>query len=170
LRADILLSFGLLCSHFLVTTVALRLARSISPVLIHLFSAIFAAMSLILITWLSLDTTHYSVWPGLSLLAFGAMAFLFAYSAIYKSISLRLLVEGVSTYPEAVLIDQLHDQSVLPRYLDRINLLVRSGHLQQEGELVAITSRGLKLCGSLNHWRIRLGFGDSGLYYAKKQY
>jgi hypothetical protein len=102
-------------------------------------------------------------------MAFGSMVFLFAYSAIYKSISLRLLVDGAQAYPDAVSIARLHNETVLPRFIDRINLLANSDHFQKDGSLIVITARGRKLYSTLVTWRTLLGFAQSGLYYTSKK-
>jgi hypothetical protein len=140
-----------------------------SPVLIHLMSAIFVSSSFIVIGLLAPNTKLYNLWPGLSLLAFGGMVFLFAYSAIYKSISLRLLVDGAQAYPDAVSIMRLQNETVLPRFIDRINLLEGSNHFQKVDDLIVITSRGRKLYSVLVTCRTLLGFAQSGLYYTAKK-
>ncbi len=169
MRPDIFLSAVLLCCHFGLTTVLLRLARSMSPVIIHLLSAIFVSGSFIVIGLLTTTMKLYNLWSGLSLLAFGIMVFLFAYSAIYKSISLRLLVEGADAHPCAVSIERLNKQTVLPRFMDRINLLINNGYLLEENERVIISASGRRLCDALIYWRISLGFPESGLYYSSKE-
>lgn len=169
MRYDILLSLAFLCVHFMLTTTLLRTAGSMSPVLIHTLSTMIAALGFVFSGAAVLVPEHYNAWPGLSLLAFGSMIFLFSYSAIYKSISLRLLVDGARAYPDAVSIERLHDETVLPRFLDRIKLLVASNHLQEDGGLLVITCRGRKLCTVLTTWRTLFGFAQSGLYYTSKK-
>ena len=169
LRHDIFLSLTFLFGHFILTTTFLRIAGSMSPVLIHTLSAVIAALSFAFSGPMILAPENYNVWPGLSLISFGAMVFLFAYSAIYKSISLRLLIESENVYPDAISIERIHDEIVLPRFLDRIEMLVATNHLKKNGGLITITDRGRKLCRALNNWRTLLGFAESGLYFTSKE-
>lgn len=94
------------------------------------------------------------------------MVFLFAYSAIYKSISLRLLVESAQAYPDSVSIEKLHRDAVLPRFKDRINLLLAGGQLEVKGDLLVVTNQGKRLCRKIDGIRVFLGFSRSGLYYS----
>ena len=140
-----------------------------SPAFIHLLSAVVAAMVFLFFGPDCLAPKPYNAWPGLSFMAFGSMVFLFAYSAIYKSISLRLLVEGAKAYPHAVSIERLHNETVLPRFIDRINLLADSGHIRKDWGFLVITARGRKLYSALVNLRTLLGFTASGLYYTSKK-
>lgn len=166
MRIDLWLSLVALAAHFAITTLALRSRTALSPVLVHVLSSIGTAIAFVLAARTFEGAARHTLWPGLSVQVFGSMVFLFAYSGIYKSISLRLLVEGALAYPEAVHIDKLRDEVVLPRFLDRIELLTNGGLIATGTDGLFATSQGERLCRRIDRLRALLGFSGSGLYYS----
>ena len=167
MRLDIWLSLAVLAGHFVTTTFVLRYFRALPPVNVHVVSSMLAAVVFVLLGWTFVQTSSFNVWPGLAVLAFGSMVFLIAYSAIYKSISLRLLIEVAQASPDAVSVERFHDEAVLPPFLDRITLLATADYLLVNDDRITITERGRKLGERLNRWRMLLGFAQSGLYYER---
>jgi hypothetical protein len=165
MRVDLMISLALLAWHFTSTTLVLRYVQTFSPVKVHLASSISAGIAFVLIGAIYIEIPTFNAWPGIALLAFGCMIFLIAYSAIYKSISLRLLIEVAHANPYAVSIVQLHEKTVLPPFLDRIKMLEATNYLVNKDGRITVTEHGRWIASKLNYWRMILGFTQSGLYY-----
>ena len=171
MKFDLGLSILALSGHFVATTVLLRTVLRFSPVMLHVASSLafmvaFVLMGLGLVPGLA---PRFNVWPGLSLLAFGSMVFLFAYSGIYKSISLRFLVELADRHPGGLDVEELYERILRDRFVDRLELL-RAGGLLTVGEgRYAASAKGLAMNRTFDRLKEMLGFGKSGLYFSKSQ-
>ena len=162
-----MLSLAALGAHFSITTLTLRHRGAWSPVLVHVLSSIGTTIAFVFAAASFDEGSRINVWPGLSVQVFSSMVFLFAYSGIYKSISLRLLVEGAEAYPDSVHIEKLQCEVVLPRFLERIELLKSGGLVETVADGgMAATSQGMQVCGRVDRLRALLGFSGSGLYYS----
>jgi predicted transcriptional regulator len=146
--AEISLVAGLLfaVTHAITVSICLRFIRRLAPVLVHLLCAVVLGAALPAI--LSIVAARFQVaipfWPAASIFYGGVIAWLYAFSAVYKSISLGIL-QALHAAPERrVTIDSVALNFALPRFAERIDLLVEGGLVTRTESGYAITPQGLK--------------------------
>ena len=118
---------GLSCFvfHVAVSLVWLRRPGRTAPVAHHAASAL--GTHAIGVTLAACWVGPFAYWSAAAVSGFGAVVWLFAYSAVYKSVSLRILRE-LSRSPGQVLpIETIVDRYVRPEFASRALVLVRMG-------------------------------------------
>jgi hypothetical protein len=95
-----------------------------TPVVVHILASVGAEV-LIVLTGLFVE--KFLFWPATSVLGFGAIAHLFAFSAVYKSVSLRMLMFLAARPDRTADIDALTEALGRPVILGRMSLLCRMG-------------------------------------------
>ena len=133
-------------AHAVAVCVSLRLCRGIAPVIVHLLCA--AVMGTMLPVVLSILAARSQVeipfWPAASMFYGGVIAWLYAFSAVYKSITLGIL-HALSAAPQGhIELGELAHHFVLPRFTERVDLLVANGLATRTESGYAITPQGLK--------------------------
>ena len=139
-------------------------ASTLSPMLIHALSAVI--VHLIASATIFLGICESSYWHMAAFFWFGVMAYLFIYSAFYKSVSLRLL--GVLTLqPNGQMIKEHLYQAVIPEGFDgRVDILLSSGYVEEKGGLFMITPAGRHLALKLERVRKVFAIRKSGIYFS----
>jgi predicted transcriptional regulator len=146
--SEISLATGLLLAiaHAVAVSICLRFVRRLAPVIVHLLSAVVFGAALPAV--LSIAAVRFQVatpfWTAASIFYGGVIAWLYAFSAVYKSISLGIL-QALHTAPEQrMTVDNVALDFALPRFAERIDLLVKGGLVTQTKNGYAITPQGLK--------------------------
>jgi hypothetical protein len=146
--SEISLVAGLLFAfaHAIAVSVCLRFVRRLAPVLVHLICAVVIGAALPII--LSIAAARFQVaipfWQAASIFYGGVIAWLYAFSAVYKSISLGIL-QALHAAPEGrMMLESVARDFTLPRFAERIDLLVAGGLVARTESGYAITPQGLK--------------------------
>ncbi|MEZ2141631.1 hypothetical protein AAE026_04840 [Bradyrhizobium sp. DN5] len=107
---------------------------------------------------------QFQYWDAASIFAFCVMAYVFAFGAVFKSVSLDILL-GLVDRPEgsAPLVDILERQ-VPDLFEGRIRTLMDGGLVEQTGAHFAPTAAGRNMAGRIGRLRQTFGIGDTGLY------
>lgn len=149
-------------AFFLVSLVLLRLPTRKGPVslLALLGLAVHGAgVGLALLTDLAL-----TYWHGAALYWFLFNAYLFAFSAVYKSVSLRILWQLERSGPAGLPFDAISAGHVAPQFQDRIKILVEGGMARQEAGQFHISPAGKKWAARFARVQRLFGIQRGGLY------
>lgn len=160
----IALFVGLMCSaaHVVVSLVWLRLPGRMSPVGRHAASALGTHVTVIVLAGQFLEPFAY--WPVAAVSGFGAVCWLFAFSAVYKSVSLRILRQLAHTPGHAMPITTITEDYVRPEFEARVALLVKLDCANALGDLYAIAERGSVVARRITLIQRACGIVVSGMY------
>lgn len=90
--------------------------------------------------WLAYPGLPY--WHGAALYWFLFNSFLFAFSAVYKSVSLRILWELQRAGRDGIPMNEITERHVAPLFRERIDILVQGGMASSTGNRYEITPKG----------------------------
>jgi hypothetical protein len=153
-----------LAGHIIVSTALGRLSLTRSPVLMHVASAASMTVVLALAGLAFSGGNAQPFWIDVSVLYGGAVAYLFAFSAVYKSISLGVL-RALNKAPRHRLeLASISRDLVLPRFAERIELLIANGLVLSTTEGYSLTVRGRRAARQLRAVQRFAGVTRSGLY------
>jgi hypothetical protein len=141
---------------------ARRIMPTVSPVVVlaaaflvaHITSALLGAEL----------TPSFRYWAAASVFCFGAMVYVQVFGAVFKSISLRILLDLTSRPGGTVTFEEISEREVLVMFAERCDLLVEGGMIFREGGKFVPTSAGKKLAARVAWLRRLFAIGDSGLY------
>lgn len=160
----IALFVGLCCFllHAATTLVWLRLPARMSPVARHAISAIGTHVFGVALAAFAVGPFAY--WPAAAVSAFGAVCWLFAFSAVYKSVSLRILTE-LDHAPHGVIpLDAITEEHVRPEFAARIAVLMKMGCVEETEDGFVITEQGTEMARRIGFVRRICGVAGSGMY------
>lgn len=153
--------------HMLLVPLVLRLFRTLAPVLLHLASGLLVHLvQVIVMWWAGTAGSHEPLpyWHGTAVLGAGAIGYLFVFSAVYKSVSLRILDCLVTHGGDRARLRDIVTEVVAPETRSRMRLLVEMGLAAEEGGRYRTTGQGRKTAARLQTLRRVFGIRDSGLY------
>jgi hypothetical protein len=155
---------GLACFtlHAVVTLVWLRLPGRVSPVARHAISAL--GTHVLGVALAAQFAEPFAYWPAAAVNAFGTVCWLFAFSAVYKSVSLRILTQLDRATGHAMPLETITEDYVRPEFETRVALLVKMGHAKQTVEGYAATAAGNDTAHRIEVVRRACGVSGSGLY------
>lgn len=161
-EAELSLALGGISSmaQLLAVPAALRLARRLAPVLVHVACAVVIHLASVTLAWTLLPPMPY--WHGACLFGLVSVVYLFGFSAVYKSVSLTVLRELCRDGATPVAAVAKHH--VLPSFTDRMDLLVAMGHAERRGDHFAPTPLGVEKARQMLRLQAFLGVTRSGLY------
>ena len=150
---------GAFGTYVLVVMAGLRVARRIEPALLVVASAI--AVWLFSLAVLAIAGSEFNFWVFMAGYWFLATSMLMAFGAIYKSLSLRILMD-LHAQP-----DRVDDYNrIFSRYLvqdsyeNRLGVIRDKGFVELRAGRYELTSRGRRLANSVR--TVQLWFGISG--------
>jgi hypothetical protein len=153
-------------AHAVAVSICLRLVRRLAPIMVHLLCAVALGASLPVI--LSIVAVRFQVatpfWPAASIFYGGVIAWLYVFSAVYKSISLGILQALHATPDQRMTIDDIASEFALPRFAERVDLLVKGGLVTQTESGYAITPQGLKAVQRLQQIQRIFAVSGKGFY------
>ncbi len=160
----IALLVGLCCFllHAAVTLCWLRLPGRVSPVARHGVSAI--GTHVLGIVWGAQLIGPFAYWPAAAVSGFGAVCWLFAFSAVYKSVSLRILTQLARTPGNALSLESITGEHVRPEFAARVAVLVRMGCAEETAEGYTITGKGSETARRIALIQRACGIEQSGMY------
>jgi hypothetical protein len=110
------------------------------------------------------SVAQFQYWNAASIFGFGVMGYVFAFGAVYKSVSLEILLDVAQrpghTAPLADIVDRLAPDI----FRGRADILVDGGQVERIGTSFAVTAKGRAFADKLARIRRAFAVGDSGLY------
>jgi hypothetical protein len=158
------LLIGLACFalHAVVTLVWLRLPGRVSPVARHAISAL--ATHAVGVALAAQFVGAFAYWPAAAVSAFLAVCWLFAFSAVYKSVSLRILTELDRASEHTMPLETVTEDYVRPEFAARAALLVKMGCATESGGAYQVTEKGTATACRIEAVQHACGIKASGLY------
>jgi hypothetical protein len=155
---------GLACfgAHAAVTLVWLRLPGRTPPVARHALSAL--ATHVVGVALAARLVGPFAYWPAAAVAAVGAVCWLFAFSAVYKSVSLRVLTQLARTPGHALPVGTITRRYVRPEFEARVAVLVRMGCASETEGGYAATGKGAAAARRVEGIQRACGIAESGLY------
>ena len=141
---------------------ARRARSSISPVMILAIVAVISHLASVLLGVVMVQRFQY--WSAASIFSFGVMSYIFAFGAVYKSVSLEMLLDIAMQPGRGVPLSDIIEHQVPGIFNGRTRILIHSGLAERIGPLVATTPTGRKFADRIVRLRRAFAIGDSGLY------
>jgi hypothetical protein len=158
----LLVGLGCFLFHVAVSLVWLRRPGRFSPVARHAASALAThAIGVILAAWW---VGPFAYWSAAAVSGFGAVVWLFAYSAVYKSVSLRILRELSRSPGQTLALSTIVEEYVRPEFEYRALVLVRMGCARETERGYEVTRKGIDLATRLAVVQWAFGITASGIY------
>lgn len=107
---------------------------------------------------------QFQYWHAASIFGFFVMAYVFAFGAVYKSVSLDILLGLVSRPERSAPLSVIVEQQVPHLFQGRIDVLVDGGLVEAENSHFSPTAAGRSMAGRVGRLRSTFGIGDTGLY------
>ncbi|WP_439621593.1 hypothetical protein [Gemmata sp.] len=159
----LLVGLGCFAAHVAVTLVWLRVKHGPSPVARHAASALGTHFIGVTVAAASLEEP-VAYWPVAAVSGFGAVCWLFAFSAVYKSVSLRILSQLSRTPGHALPFEVIAEDYVWPEFEARVAVLVQMGCAKEVAGGYAATAAGNATARRIAGIQRACGIGASGLY------
>ena len=163
---SILAGIAALVVHITASTLLVRRLRSRPPVVLHVVSAGAALVLLVaVLAWLA-DAfgMPLSLWTAAAILYSGAVGWLYAFSAVYKSISLGVLTTLARQPTGRLPFSTIAYEMVLPRFVERVDLLTAAGMVCRTAQGYEPTARGRTTAARFLRLRALFGVRNDGLY------
>jgi len=143
-----------------------RMARafawSVTPVILLAISALLAHVFGIVLGILTVPQFQY--WDAASIFAVCVMSYVFAFGAVYKSVSLAILLDLTGRPGRAAPVSEIVEGQVPRLFQGRTQILVDGGLVEQTGQRFTATAAGRNMAGRIGWLRRIFGIGDTGLY------
>lgn len=152
--------------HLILVLVVLRYKWSGSPIGTHVISAFF--WSVLVIAFSFVCDWGDDLWYSLSAFGFGFSSLLFLYSAVYKSVSLRILWQAFQNNGNTTAYSQLADEIMRRSFTERIDLLVSHNLVAKEAGAYRATPDGERLAKKISLLRRLLGVRTDGMYGSER--
>lgn len=107
---------------------------------------------------------HFQYWNAASIFGFGVMGYVFAFGAVYKSVSLEILLEVAQRPGRAAPLADIVNRLAPDIFRGRAEILVSGGQVKRTGSSFVVTMAGRTLASRLASIRRTFVVGDSGLY------
>lgn len=143
-------------------SLARLMAPSIPPVVILAVTSAISHIASVVIGVINVRQFQY--WNAASIFAFGAMTYIFAFGAAYKSVSLNILLNLVSRSGREAPLSDIVEHQVPGLFQARTAILVDGGLAAHVGPSFVATASGQKLAARIAALRRAFGIGSTGLY------
>jgi hypothetical protein len=142
--------------------IARRAGSSIAPITLLAIAAVISHVVSVTIGAISMQQFQY--WNAASVFGFGTMLYVFAFGAVYKSVSLEILLDLARRPGGAAELADIVDRKVPEIFRGRTEILVSSGQVESTGSTFAVTAAGRAIAGRIARIRRAFAIGDTGLY------
>ena len=139
-----------------------RASIAIPPVIVLAIAAVTAHGISVLLGAATMQ--HFKYWNAASIFGFGVMGYVFAFGAVYKSVSLEIMLDLAQRAGRTVPLSDIVDRQVPDIFRGRANILIDSGFVERAGSSFTATVAGRKLAGRIAAVRRAFAIGDTGLY------
>ena len=106
----------------------------------------------------------FAYWPAAAANGFLAIGWLFAFSAVYKSVSLRILTHLDRVPDHSLTVDAIADRYVRAEFEARARVLMNMGCVDASNGAYTLTEKGRAVARRIEGIRRACGVGGSGLY------
>ncbi|WP_244548985.1 hypothetical protein [Bradyrhizobium canariense] len=137
-------------------------ALPIPPVIVLAIAAIISHLASVALGVMTVQQFRY--WDAASIFSFGAMSYIFAFGAVYKSVSLEILLDLAKRPNREVLLSDIVEHQVPNLFRGRTDILVEAGFAECVGSSFVATAAGRKLAARIARLRRAFAIGDTGLY------
>lgn len=141
---------------------ARRAAWPMSPVLILAAVAVLSHLAGVILGFACVSQFKY--WNAASIFSFAVMGYIFAFGAVYKSVSLEILLDVAKRPEREVPLSDIVGRQVPGIFWGRVAILVDSGLVEQIDSKFTPTAAGRKLATRITRLRRAFAIGDTGLY------
>ncbi|WP_349643366.1 hypothetical protein [Bradyrhizobium japonicum] len=107
---------------------------------------------------------QFQYWDAASIFGFCVMAYVFAFGAVYKSVSLDILLGLVDRPGRRAPLSEIAETQVPGLFQGRIGNLVDGGLVEPVGSHFVATAAGRTMAGHVGRLRRAFGIGDTSLY------
>ncbi|TFV37483.1 hypothetical protein E4K66_18275 [Bradyrhizobium frederickii] len=107
---------------------------------------------------------HFQYWNAASIFGFCVLAYVFAFGAVYKSVSLDILRGLVDRPGRRAPVSDIAERQVPDLFRGRIGNLVDGGLVEPVDSHFRATAAGRNMAGRIGRLRRAFGIGDTGLY------
>lgn len=155
---------GLVCFllHAVVSLVALRQPGRMSPVARHAASALGThIVGMAVAAWV---VGPFAYWPAAAANGWLVVCWLFVFSAVYKSVSLRILTHLDRLPSHSLGVDTIAESYVRPEFEARALVLVKMGCARESNGEFMLTEKGSAVARRIEGIRRAWGIEGSGLY------
>ncbi|UPJ65352.1 hypothetical protein [Bradyrhizobium sp. 191] len=111
-----------------------------------------------------LAVPQFQYWDAASIFGFCVIAYVFAFGAVYKSVSLDLLRGLVDRPDRRAPVLEIAERQVPDLFRGRIGNLVDGGLVEPVDSYFRATAEGRNMAGRIGRLRRAFGIGDTGLY------
>lgn len=136
--------------------------RSIPPVIILAIAAVISHFTSVTIG--AVAVAQFQYWDAASIFGFGAMAYVFAFGAVYKSVSLDILLNLANRPGREAAVSDIVERQIPSLFCARTAILVDGGLAACAGSSFVVTASGQKLAARIAGLRHVFGIGNTGLY------
>ena len=158
------LSLGILAFvlHVFLSIIAMRLFDQFNPIMTQFFSLFFSETVFIVVGSSIKQTVPF--WEGSITLGFGAVVFLFFFSAVYKSVSLRILLRlYYAPYPTPH-VDTIALNVARELVINRISVLLEMDYVLKKNDTYEITEKGRNFILRVLYIQRIFGVKSGGFY------
>lgn len=135
---------------------------SIPPVIILAITAVISHLASVVIG--AMTVAQFQYWDAASVFGFGAMAYIFAFGAVYKSVSLDILLSLASRPGREAPLSDIVEHQVPNLLRARTAILVDGGLAACVDSSFVATTSGQKTAARIAGLRRAFGIGSTGLY------
>lgn len=139
-----------------------RTAPSISPVAVLAMASLIAHLASSLLGTAFAHPFQY--WNATSVFCFGVMSYVYVFGAVYKSISLRILLDLASRPRRTIELSEISDRQIPDIFVERSAILIEGGLVTDDEGRYRTTPAGQRLTTRVALIRRLFGIGDTGLY------
>lgn len=146
----------------LMQIIARRAGSPIAPVIILAIAAVVSHVASVLLGFVTVQQFQY--WNAASLFSFGVMLYVFAFGAVYKSVSLEILLDLAQRSGHTAALSDIVDRKVSEIFRGRADILVSGGQVERVDSCFNVTATGRAIADRIAQMRRAFAIGDSGLY------
>jgi hypothetical protein len=156
----LLIGIALTVFHITLVTQSIRMFDKFPPVFIHFFSGILSLVLLLILTCL---TPVLNTWLVFCVLSFGISSYLFVFGAIYKSLSLRMLL-FTNSQGGKITLHALNENITEKSFQTRVDLLIKMGYCTEGVYGYHLSAKGKKIIRKIIFVRQLFRINSLGLY------
>lgn len=162
-RMDFISGFAASILHALLMLAVAQIPLKAPALFVQvaLAALVHAMVAIVLATAGILD----SYWHYAAAFSLGFMVYLFGFSALYKSISLRILVDIDSQPGGIASLDDIFKRVVMRSFKQRAEALVALGAVERVGSRYAVTDAGRRTAQRIEKLRKLIGCEGGGIYF-----
>jgi hypothetical protein len=146
----------------LALIIARRAGSPIAPVAILAMAAVISHAASIMLGIATVAQFQY--WSAASIFGFGVMLYIFAFGAVYKSVSLEILLDVAKRPGASAPLADIVERKVPEIFRGRTDILVDGGQVERRGPCFVVTAAGEKIASRIGTLRRAFAVGTTGLY------